>query len=577
MKNTKKVILAAFGALLTGAGTVGVSMKMANDNNIAPISNNISFVNNVKTFETNSSSKGSLDIPAMILNGIQDGAGKFLGTALASLAQSGFNAILSQMGFDMRTVEEKGFDKLEGQIDHLQKSLEKGIGDIERKMVQIHNKDVMCELLDKVKSVQTPIASKMSVLAEISRKELAKEDANEIKKEKETFLKSLGELKFDKLSQNNLWNATERLADSISVPYQADKSLSLFDLYEETYGSIETWDYMTIAPRKQFISYLGFIVNSLAQLAKLQASYQMNQLKEGDANRKDYENGVEAMVKAVTNMNTLLKTELDKLAEIQKDHDVNHVMTHRDRVSTKDGKLIIKKGMTISTRLLPVTTGDNDDNYISYNYTGKNPVEVVKDISGQACVYENCIYTLDCNAQKDLYKTIINEYKDYNASLGKTNFSDFTMKDYLLAAGFTCQNNDALAKAKGFYKCIDCDYHNGGRDNFWSTENCNDLRVFYYDFAKADDSGNAHVTYDTVNYYKSGWFSDGKWSSNKTKDFDNYYICFLDADQKTVLGDLKKTIIEKVGTETNKGDKWNRHFKGHRTISDDNQKKVTIA
>ncbi len=580
MKNTKKVILAAFGALLTGAGAVGISMKAMSNNDVTAIDNsNVSLVNNnIRNFvvKVDGGKSASFDIASIILNGLQDGAGKLIGTGLYSLAQTGFNAILTQMGFDMRSVEEKGFDKLESQIDQLQKSLEKGIGDIERKMVEIHNKDVMCGLLDKVKSVQTPIASKMAVLAEISRKELAKEDANEIKKEKETFLKSLNELKFNKLSENNLWNATERLAESISEPYQVDKTLGLFDLYEDTYGSIETWDYMTIAPRKQFIAYLGFIVNSLAQLAKLQAAYQMNQLKENDANRKDYENGVQAMVKAVTNVNNILKEELDKLAEIQKDHDEKHIMTHRDRVIGKDGKLTIKKGISVSTRLMPVTTGDNDDNYISYDYTGKNLIEVQRGPDGQSWVYQNCIYTLNCDAQKDLYKTVINEYKDYNASLGKTNFSDFTVKDYLLKAGFTCQNKEGFDKAKGFYKSIDVNSHDGSRENFWRTDKCNDLRVSYYDFSKADDSGKATSTYDTVNYYKSGWFSSGEWSVTKTSDFNNYYLTFLDADQKTILGDLKKTVIEKVGGENAKGDKWSKHFRGHRTLSDNKQTKVTI-
>lgn len=581
MKNTKKVMLAAVGALLTGFGSVALSMKSANNTETVTVSN----TNTVALEKSNgfklegaktapAATSTGIDIPSIITEGIQIGGKNFIGAVVSNLASGAFNAVLKELGYDTRSVTEKQFDKLEGQIENLQKSLEKGINDVERKMVEIRNKNVMSELLEKVKGVQTPVASKMAVLADLSKKELDKADENKLKEEKETFLKSLGTLKFSKLSENNLWNATEALANSITVPFQADRNLKLFDLYEETYGSLETWDYMTIKPRTQFISYLGFIVNSLCQLAKLEASYEMSKFKAGDSNLKDYENGVHAMVTAVNNMNESFKAELDKLAAIKKQHDEKQIITHRDRVVDKAGNVTIKDGISVSTRLMPVTPADNQYNYISYN-SEKNTARVVRDYqSGQDVIWENDIYTLNCVEQADLYKTVINEYKDYNKALGKTNYSDFTVKDYLLTAGFTCKEKDLFDKAKGFYKCIDCSSYDGSRDNLWSTERINDLNVTYYDFTKAEDEAKSKNTYDRVTYYKKGWFSSGHFSSERKDDINNYYLCFLGADQKTLLGKLEKTVIEKVRTKEAKGDNWKGHFKGHRTLAEGQEKAI---
>lgn len=585
MKNTKKVMLAAVGALLTGFGSVALSMKSNETNNdtVLTNTNNVSLVSNTGySLAANAapapaakeSSSSGLDIPSMIIDGIQKGGANFVGSVVSGLANSAFNAVLKEMGFDTRSVTEKQFDKLEGQIDTLQKSLEKGISDIQREMVEINNKNIMSEVLGKVKGVQTPVASKMAVLADISKKELEKHDEKELNGEKETFLKSLGALKFDKLSENNLWNATETLANAIIVPFQANPKLSIFDLYEDTYGALETWDYMTIKPRTQFIAYLGFTVNSLCQLAKLEASYQMSQLKAGDSNLKDYEKGVEAMVKAVNSLNECLKGELDKLSAIKKQHDEQGIITHRDRIVDKSGNVTIKNGISVSTRLMPVTTSDSEYNYISYK-SDKNTAHVVRDWnSGQDIIWENNIYTLDCSAQADLYKTVINEYKDYNKALGKTNYSDFTVKDYLLAAGFICKEKDLFDKAKGFYKCINCNSYNGGRDNLWSTERKNDLNVTFYDFSKAEDEAKSKVTYDRVTYYKDGWFSDGRFTNDKQDAMNNYYLCFLGTDQKTLLGSLTKTTIEKVTNQNTKGTNWNSHFKGHRTYKEGQDKAV---
>ncbi len=119
MKNTKKVMLAAVGALLTGFGSVALSMKSndANNDTVLTNTNNISLVNNntgynlVSNAASATATKGTtssgFDFSSMIVEGIQRGGANLIGSAISGLAESAFNAVLKEMGFDTRSVTEK--------------------------------------------------------------------------------------------------------------------------------------------------------------------------------------------------------------------------------------------------------------------------------------------------------------------------------------------------------------------------------------------------------------------------------------------------------------------------------------
>lgn len=499
--------------------------------------------------------ESGFDFTGMILSGIKSGGVSLLSAIGSKVGTMAFNAILTSMGIDVRSDTDKKLDAISNQLNALQQSLQQGIIDVKRKITHLHNEDLMNKLYDMLTPLQTPVASKMAALISLGHKEISGYDAAKLKEEKETFLKGLGELKFEKLSGNNLWNETENLAKAIMSPSTVNKSMALFNLYEDIYGANETWDYATIAPRTQFIGYVGSLLNSLAQLAQLKAAYDMSQLKDGDSNLLDYQVGIKNMLTAVNEANGYFKSELEKLAAIQKKHDEQHLITHRDVSVDKDGNLNIKDGITISTRIIATTTADNDSNYLIYKHNEKNHVVEMKYTDQM--LYSNFVYTLDCTQMKNLYAAVLDEYASYNAAAS----AKVSMQDYLLKVGFSCEEKDLFAKAKGFYSYIDDREYKGSRDNWWSTELCNDLRVHYYNFA---DGKEAISTFSTADTFKNGWFASNKYSGRTTDAINDSYLLFLNADQTTLEGKVVSTITGKVTSDTAHGYAYNNHFKGHR-------------
>ena len=579
MKTFKKALLATTALGMMGVGSVAAASQIAmNDHENTPIAtasnddNHRLVLNGEKMFVGKTSA--AFDFTSIFLDGLKAGGGSFIGYIASDLAKMGFKSALTSLGFDMRSDEEQKFDHISEQLKTMQNSLTQGFTDVKRKIVELHNKDIMNGLLGQLDQIQTPVAAKFAVLADIAKKEQNKTDSKELDKEKQEFLAGLSELKFEKLSANNLWNATENLAKNFTVPYSVDKSLKLFDLYEESYGVAEKWDYMTIQPRKNFIAYVGFLVNGLCQLAQLSANYKMGQLNAGDSNLKGYELGVQNMIKAVNELNAQFKDELVKLDEIQKKHDQDHLITYRDRVVDKDGNITVKDGVTLSTSLLPVTPADNDYNYVSFERDGDNPTELVKTFNGpDTVVYENVIYTLDCTEQEKIYKQVFEDYETYIKAIGKDS-KTFGVKDYLVTAGFTCKDKDLYNKAKGFYKSIQDKVFD--QSNAWKVDKNDELRVYYYGFDDKNPNGNAYDVYDAVHGYASNPFSSTEYKKQNRDAINNYYLCFVNADQKTIAGKLTKTIIEKVGTKTAQGSIFEKHFKGHRKIKGENLDKVEI-
>ncbi len=591
MKTSKKAILAATALGMMGVGSIATAnvITKAAENTIATaadqndVENHTLHINqnNIK-FEAPAPTAGdaatkSLDVAGMFLDGLKSGGTNFISYLASTLAKEGLNSAMTALGFDMRSTEEKKLDEISQQLKDIQQSLSQGFSDVKRKIVEIHNKDIMNELLEKLTTIQTPVISKMTILADLAKKEQNNTvDKAELEKEKQEFYKGLGDLKFPSLSNNNLWNATETLAKDFILPYSVDKSLKLFDLYEESYGTAETWDYMTVQPRKKFITYVGFLVNSLCQLAQLSAISQMSQFKEGDSNLLGYKNGVESMITAVNTLNGQLKDELVKLDAIQKKHDVDHLITYRDRSVDKDGNIVIQDGITLSTSLLPVTPGDNEYNYISYQRDGNNPAYVQKDALGaQTLLYENVIYTLDCTSQEDLYKKVFGDYASYVKAVG-VDTKSFSMKDYLVTAGFTCKNKGLFNKARGFYKEVKDSEFRPSDDGIWTTDIHDELRVYYYDFNSTNPDGKTYDVYDDVKQYQSNPFASTEYTKPNREAINYYYLCFVNPDQKTIAGKLKKTLIERVTSNTAQGTKYEKHFKGHRKSDGKNLDKVEI-
>lgn len=459
--------------------------------------------------------KSGADIFNYLLDAIKLYGKTTISSTLTKVTMEELNLALGELGFDTRSVEEKKLDQISSQITKLQETIEKGFENVMRKQVQIHNETIMDELLSEIQEVSGPVSSLIKTLNIIAQKELSQEYSEaDLKAEKEKFAEDCAELKFSKLTPNAVWYSCKMLAENIIKPSQANVTVNLWTLYEETYGALETWDYMMIEPRTNFIGYLAFIVNGLAELSKIAAEYKIEQLPENSSNIETIKDGVSQMVNAVNNLNEKFQSELLVLDSIKEKHDEKNIITHRDRTSDDEGNLIINEGISLSTRLLPVTTGNSLYNYVCYEENDAYP-------SSTIFVY-NHNYNLNCTNQSTLYSMIIVEYEKYCLSLGykNGNYTDFTIKDYLAKVGFMCRQSEKenFIKAEGFYSNM-IETRNGSGDNEITSFDCN-----YVDF------------YKHTNVSKT--ISQAKVSEKVMDDIDNWYLCFINADQTTLLGEV---------------------------------------
>ena len=575
MKNMIKVLLGSMALTFGGTASAGLVSNLVNNQPTSTVAENVETVNDqtntnkgfyfgnnsVKLAKNVLGGKSSgFNFASLITMGIQKGGVNLLGCATSKLSRMAFKAILNQMGIDTRSTEQKALDNVQNELEGLKNDLQQGVKDIKRAFKHMENENILEDIYGKLDAIQTPVIGKMATMIDLANKEDdGKTPKVELEAEKTEFLEGLGQMSFAKLDNNKLWNQAERLAASISKPFGPESNLKLMDLYDDTYGQAETWDYMTIAPRRKFIGYVASMVNSLAYLAKIRASYEMSKLKNDDANISDYNIGLNAMTEAVTNLNNELKAELDKLDAIEKKHDVDHLITHRDAVVDNNGNISYKEGRTLSTKLFAVTTADNDDNYVSYTHDEKNTSALLNTGMGTKTQYfNNFIYTLDCTDNKDLYKTVFEDFNNYK----KTVTENVTMKDYLLKAGFTCDNKNGFEKAKGFYSRIDSTTRDDS--GIWSSEKHNDLRAYYYDFNKADDVKEVPGEISDAKSRRSNPFASYVTTYEKGDQADNYYLVFVNDNQKTISGKVVRTNVDRVLNDTAQSESYRYHFKGHK-------------
>ena len=500
-------------------------------------------------------------ITDFLLDALKTGGKSAISGVVSSLATTAINSFLQELGFDTRSITEKKLDALSEKMDQLKEIMTAGYANITRKIVEIHNKDVIDRLFDQIQDVRSPVVAQLKGLVSISEKELDESyDKTKLAQEKQTFYEGLDKITFVKVSGNELWFAAENLANSIIKPSQSDGSLKLFDLYDETFGALETWDYMTIKPRKQFISYLAMLVNGLAELAKIQASHKASAYEEGDANRLVIEQGVSDMAKAVNALNEQFQAQLIELDNIQKDHDENRHMVHRTRGSDADGNLVITKDEAISTRLFPVTPGDSEYNYATFTTLEDN---YFNDLHYGQWDYGEFIYALDASQYAKIGNTIVSEYEAYAKSLGYTDFTTYTVKDYLKDIGFICYEGDLYAKAKGFYSHVE--------DSTWTEKegfqnDHNGLKVHYTGF---EDRKSKTDIIDQVQTYTDYIWSSTDYNYIKGEGLNSWYLCFIRADSQAFLGEVKRITIDYVNSATAHSSIWNKLYKGHWTWSSD--------
>lgn len=491
-----------------------------------------------------------------------------ISSTLTTIAMKGFNFLLSEMGYDTRSIEEQKLDQISNQLEVLQKTVSDGIEKIQRQQIQIRNQALMNDILRELSEVSGPVCDSFVVLGDISKKELdGTSTEEELNRQKVTLAKNISDFKFTTLTGNSIWYSTNILANSILTPSQSVPSITLWTLYDDTFGALESWEYMMVKPRSQFISYMAFLVNGMAELSKIAADYQLSLLPEGDSNRKGIENGVQTMVNNVNLVNEKFQDELKRLDEIKDEHDNQHIMVHRDRTIDDSGNIVITEGTKLSTRLFPISTGNTDYNYVGY--THNNGGRYVPNTASSGGRYEDYVYLLNSSSQYETYEMIFYEYRQYNSSLGNDNYTDFTIKDYLAAIGFTTREKENFLKTEGFF--IGASFIADYKGFVPPLDNTYSLYALFDDFTTQSMNMNR---YSSVLYHQSGW-DDGTYT--KSLKLAHWYLAFLDVDQITLKGDVEETVVTKISDSKNGGTVWNLLFKGTKTWDNDPENKARLS
>ncbi len=554
-----KSIKAKFMCLALGATAIA---SLASCGNVNPNEDEASLAPELVYHENEALvSEDEGGITDYLLDALKTGGKSIISSTISSLGTIAINTFLKELGYDTRSIEEKKLDQLSAKMDELKDIMTAGYANITRKIVEIHNKEVLDKLLDQIQDVRSPVIAQLAGLVSLSEKELDESyDKAKLAQEKETFYQNLDKITFVKVSGNELWFAAENLANSIIKPSQADGSLKLFDLYEETFGALETWDYMTVKPRRQFISYLAMLVNGLAELAKIQASHKASAYEEGDANRIVIEQGVSDMAKAVNALNEEFQTQLFELDSIKKEHDETRHMVHRNRGSDSEGNLVITKDEAISSRLFPVTPGNSEYNYATFTTFEDN---YFNDLHYGQWDYGEFIYALDASEYAKTGETIVSEYASYAKSLGYEDFTTYTVKDYLKEIGFICYESELYNKAKGFYSHVE--------DSTWTEKggfrnDHNGLKVHYTGF---EDRTSKTDLIDQVQTYTDYIWSSTDYNYIKGEGLSSYYLSFVRADNQAFLGKVQRVTINYVNSATSHSSIWNKLYKGRWSWSQD--------
>ncbi len=461
---------------------------------------------------------------------------------------------LEQLGLEYRSIEERKLDELTTKVDQLEDILVNGLESVKTTIVSEFHKKAMNDFLSTVKKIADPVMDELEVLGDLSYKELLTGySAVKLEEEKVRFYEKCKSLRFD-IGQNDLWYTAKNLAEYIVNISYVDSKIDLFTLYEETYGSNENWTYMMIKPRTQFISYLATVANGLAMLAQLVAAYDISLLPTGDSNIKAITGGVDKMIASVNEMNGYFQKELLKLESIKINHDRKNIMVHRSK-TTVNGQLVVTEDDPISSRLMPISNGYNYYNYMSYSHS-----EGIRRATEQGWM-ESYIYTLDATKNNEYYEIIIKDYEDYCKASGKTNYQDYTIKDYLLDIGFIFKDEEKelIEQAKGFYQNISL-YDEWQHPSMTESYRNHNLGVNYYSF---EDRKSRFESYDNL-YYENhnSWFhKEEKYTHTYTDTFGDYYLALLDNTSKAFRGDITTTVLE--GAYYNlEYDLYSKHFKG---------------
>lgn len=437
----KKLLLGLTTAAMIGAGA-GTAAKVAvPQNNIVSVS--------AKAHSPSAKLESSCEELDWLSQAILDQGIDFMKSGISSLATYAFKTACMEMGIDVRDATTKKIDQILAQLTQISKQIKQGFEDLTKKTQQVQDSNIMSKVLERLNEVRSPILVEMSTLEDLAKKEDDPTyDKEFLARQKDTFIEGFKtKLNFYGLS-NVLWHSTEMLAMQLTNPNEIKRSQSLMDLYDNTLGANDIWDYQSYAPRIHFVQECTFLINSLALLAKLDAAKEISGYEPGDSNIDGVKKGISQMCDAVNAFNGVFQKELEKLEAIRQRHDDDEkpTMSHLKRTFDSDGFVHISTDYTVSAYLATVTVD---------NVAWKN---TVADCYGDS--YSHCFKTF--KADESFQKTILTDYTFYVNSYEVE--EGYNLKNYLVDLGFRVPKGKEgeFEEAIGVYRNIDVSHIDRG-------------------------------------------------------------------------------------------------------------------
>lgn len=466
----------------------------------------------------------------------------FMKSGISSLALYAFKTACMEMGIDVRDATTKKIDQIIDQLNQITKQLAKGFDDLTKKMQKVEDDQCMRAVLDLITEVKSPIYVEMTKLESIAQKEDDESyDQDTLAKQKQTFVDGLQKnLNFYGLS-NQVWHSTEMLAKKFLYPNSVKTSQTLMDLYDNTLGANDLWDYQSYAPRMQFIQQCSFLVNSLALLSKLDAAREMSTYdSEDDPNVDGLKRGISDMCEAVNAVNGMFQKELEKLEAIRERHDDEDcpTMSHLKRTFDSSGFVHVTTDFTVSAYL--ATVGVDDVVW----------TDTVDDYYSDG--YSHCFKSYVAN--EDIYKIVLDDYSFYVDNYETE--EGYTVKHFLRDMGFRVPESRQADydKAIGLYRGVDCRTKDRGIFRGWD----------YYAYFKYYDLDGKEATKDYCRVGQTFWknYDDAE---NYLDNLYSKFVAFVDPDNKKLLGTTYWTIAHRDNKDSS--DLIGHFYKGNKSNS----------
>jgi hypothetical protein len=493
------ITLAAFSLLAGCTCNVKNSSVMENTTQVKMMANN-----------TITSDAGNEELDWMS-QAILDKGKSFLQSGLSSLAAYTFKTACMEMGIDVRDATTKKIDQIIEKLDVMKKQIQDGFDNLTKQQRQVEDRENMDGVLTTINEIRSPILVHMRGLEDFARKEQNGYDKVKLKAEKEEFIDNFKtKLNFYGLS-NEVWHSTELLALQLVKPNKFKPTQTLMDLYDNTLGANDIWDYQGYGPRMSFIKECAFLLNSLAILGKMECAKEISKYEPGDTNINIVKDSVQQMCDAVNMVNEVFQKELKKLYEIKKRHDDKTCpsMSHLKREFDSDGFVHITPDYTVSAYLATIDVND---------VVWQNTVD---DFYADAT--SHCFKTFEAN--KDFFDTI---YDDYSSYIGTYKVEKgYNLKNYLEGLGFRVpEGREAdYEEAIGIYKDIDVRREDRGF-----------LRGvdFYANYRYYDWDGN--LTHKDYCHVGQDFWHDFDGSEVYNENINKKMITFINPDNKSLYG-----------------------------------------